>query len=1012
MAERPIEIPVDIKAGNKSGLDLIQATADQLGRARKAIADTQAQGGIKKIIADRESEDLNKATESAARLAARLLEIRDIITNTVSTSDNGFQPLIDEAAQLEEQLKQVAVAASTIPDALPKAEKQQFGGERLARPIQSIAGLTQAAGAVGLVDQKGAAQLGQGVQFGGDIARVIENLPKFGNGIREFAGALADAPGLIGTVSGGLTSALIPSLGATGAAVASVAIVAAPLILILAGIAVALHGIQQSSEDGKKAAQDYNSELERQVKIQRQIADFKASGDLEGFHKAQQDFLKQQQDANTELTGLYQKRSDLDTQYAALGSDLNANARQSIIAGAAETDAKIKDIYENQFTPATKALEDMGAAADDVTKAASERKGTQILIDGINQRIDLENQYADTIRTGNTGALAERKKAIEDELTAIQDHIGALAALAPSSEDAAAALQKQTDKANGLKNELSYLNDITGETTKNINNLAAAQKAQTDALVAQVQTQQDIANLIKGASTDALKQRSAALTAEFDAINKVLPELQALAPTSKDAAAQLDTYQKRLIAINNQMTELSAALPDVRAAEVAKGLNEIADAEKNTDRKIEDIRAASLESLANIETAHTDAILKAGDKRLAALKKSQADEESATSKVNKEYMDSELKANQKFHDDEIKAGKAASKERLKILDDTYQNELDATAANDVIAFIRAQREGEKKLKDEKETVDQAAQDRKAAYLEERQQARENREKALADIKAQGEASRAAAEDEFKTAQHQADQAQQDAIDRQKKGDEERIAAEETSLLQRISAIQDNYHLEESLIDDIFAKRKTKYTEDDKIINERLDLALKRHAEDLDTKAKAETDSHGRIVTTKSNAEQKAAGDTANYTARAYGQAAVTIGAGLTGLVTSLAVAIAAAKTAAAGSLSGAFGGTGSGGGSSSGGAGAGTAFANEGIVRKPTLALIGEKLKPGQYEAVMKFDSSQGLPRGGDGGTVINIGDIDLSGSELTAPQVKEAIYDAIYGALDGTKAARLGKKS
>jgi hypothetical protein len=39
-----------------------------------------------------------------------------------------------------------------------------------------------------------------------------------------------------------------------------------------------------------------------------------------------------------------------------------------------------------------------------------------------------------------------------------------------------------------------------------------------------------------------------------------------------------------------------------------------------------------------------------------------------------------------------------------------------------------------------------------------------------------------------------------------------------------------------------------------------------------------------------------------------------------------------------------------------------TAFARGGVVRRPSLALIGEKLKPGQAEAVIPFQMSRGLP--------------------------------------------------
>ena len=85
-----------------------------------------------------------------------------------------------------------------------------------------------------------------------------------------------------------------------------------------------------------------------------------------------------------------------------------------------------------------------------------------------------------------------------------------------------------------------------------------------------------------------------------------MPNIQALAKTSTEAAQKAKDYETRLKAINNEFGQLSAARPEIRAAEVQKAQDELAAAETASDRRIADIRQAGLDKLGDIEQKYSD----------------------------------------------------------------------------------------------------------------------------------------------------------------------------------------------------------------------------------------------------------------------------------------------------------------------------------------------------------------------------------------------------------------------
>lgn len=449
----------------------------------------------------------------------------------------------------------------------------------------------------------------------------------------------------------------------------------------------------------------------------------------------------------------------------------------------------------------------------------------------------------------------------------------------------------------------------------------------------------------------------------------------------------------------------------MRAAEIQKGLAEIEKAEIETNRRIEDIRRSGLAKLVDIENNATEARNDALERRTDALAKATDDENKAIGQVDSDFMKTELKRWAQFREDVAKSEEKNKKARLKIIDDTNDRLLAAEKANDVIAFIAAADAGKKQLDQFDENAKTLADERKASFEAEMQAAKEEREARIQEIRDEAKARRDEAETQYKADLQAAETARQEAIAAQQRAQEELIAAEEAGLIKRLAAIQDTYNLEDGLIQDIFNRRREQYAAEDKIINERLDLELQRHAADLKWKADAEQKEAARAVKLKAETEVKVASDAANTIAQNFVAAVGAIQSGLTGLINNIRSQLATASTSGGLGSASAFI-TGSNNKPSGGGLKdiiLGKAFANQGVVSEPTVALIGENLKPGQREAVIKFNPSEGLPSDlTNMRPPVSIGVLNL-GSNISRVEIEDMIKELGSEVAEGLRMARFG---
>lgn len=996
MAEPTVGVGVGVKATDRSGLDLIKDTAASLEQARNSIAKAQKQGGLKKVIAAGEVADVKKFEESAAAVATKLLEVESALEK-LSATDAGFAEKTKEAEKYKQELVDIAEKTNAIPT--------KIGGGLTGNPSDNNKGVAgkeqigQTLGGLGGLASVVSPEAGQ-------AAQVLNQLLQVGDGFKKLSSVLIESPGIIGSVASAAAAAAAP-LGATAAGLAAVAAILLPVAIAVAGLALVVSHLNDKAKEGEKAAQAYIDALDGQIKIDREIAELLKSGDVEAAKKRYKQLQDAQTDANATLTYLYQQKADIDKKYADAQKNLNLDQLSALGSEGGKIKDEIDKVYKDQFLPAKTAVDEFGKSMDAIGQAGADKQSVEDQIKTLQQRAQVETQLADIIRKGNDGAIKDRRQAIEDELTGIQNTLPGLKALAANSDEAAKAVKDAESRQKDLTNELELYSPAAEKAAQAQSELNKAAAASLAGFVSQIQVTQQVAGLVKQASTTALTDRLESLNTERDAINSQLGNIKELAKTNADAAAKAKEYETRLGAINDEFSQLSSSAPEVRAAEVQKGLDELVKAETETDRKIQDIRTAGLAKVAAIEAQFSDARAKALDKRTEALTKANESENTDIGKIDSEYMRDERIAWDKFRKDAIKSDTVNAKARLRIIDDTNQKLLDAEKANDVIAFIAASQAGVKQLADQKDSADQAAQDRQSAFEDERKQAAEQRDQRIADIRTQAQTQRDEAQKQYKADLDAAQSAHDEALKQQADSQAQLIAAEEAGLLKRISAIQTTYNLEDGLIQDIFDKRKARYGEDDKIINDRLDLELQRHAEDLKIKADAEIKENQRAVKTKSDAEIKAGQQTAQIIGQNFGQTITFIQSGLSALISSIKSQITSNINS-----SGSFGGRGGSTGIGSGGKGGLTAvaFANEGVVTKPTFALIGEKLGAGEAEAVIKYKQSEGLPASmrGEGGNHLSIASLVI-GSDISRMEVEGLILEGFGELADGLKQARSG---
>ncbi len=985
--KKPLEVGIGIKATDRSGIDLVAELNRNVETAAAAVAEAQAQGGLPAIVGQEQLTQLEALRVHAEDVRGALAQVESQLKG-MDEGSAAFAELTAKAKGFRDELAQVNQQIEGLPAKLRAAAKDSDLVGRADTGFSAVGGLAGAVGGAGA---------GEAFMAASDVLAVADAM-------KNLSGELVKAPGLIGQVATAGATMAVSFLGPAAAGLGAVLAVAAPVVLIIGGLVAVLAKLQGDADAAREEVKDYVAQLKEQQAVQREINDFVENGDIAGAKARLAELRKDQADANGLLTALYQQKADIDKAYADLGASLNVGDRNQLGARGQEIQAQIDDLYQNAFEPVTRHIQELEAAMADIERAAADQSAVRDQLRLLEQRAELEQQTADLIRSGTRDTVRDRQQAIQDEIAAIRSILPELETLAQTSDAAAQKLADAQAQQQRLNAEYDRLASVVLPAVDARQRESDALRLQVEGLLAAADVQRQMTALVESANSRQLELRQQALLTERRALTDLVEALQPLASTSEEARQQLEATWQEMDRLTYEMIAIDQAMPAAKMRERIQGLAELEQATVDADRTIGDIRADGLARLVDIEQRASDAQAAALKKRDDAINKVIADMNKRTAEVNREYMANERKAWEDFYRSERELAEQNRKDRLRLIEDINQSLLEAEENNDVNAFIQAKRSGEQQLRRMQEDADDATRQRTEQFLRERAEADAQHQQALDQIRTQAEEQRALAETNYRADLDTSEKRRQEETERLREDIAKRIAAEEDALAQRIFAIQENYNLEQSLIDDVFAQRKSRYKDDDKIINERLDTAIQRHAEDTKRKQDAEIAANKAITDSLTTTTQTASKQASTSITNDFAQAARQI----SGTVISMIGAISAAAAARASSF-----GTSSSSGSSGLGTGANglqaIAFANQGIVDRPTLALIGEKLKPGEKEGVFKFRPSEGLPAGIGGQTInLNVGTISIGeGATITQTEVRDALASALTGVFRGIENAR-----
>jgi hypothetical protein len=293
-----------------------------------------------------------------------------------------------------------------------------------------------------------------------------------------------------------------------------------------------------------------------------------------------------------------------------------------------------------------------------------------------------------------------------------------------------------------------------------------------------------------------------------------------------------------------------------------------------------------------------------------------AEAQQAVKDFDKEFMQGQIDAQQDYHDDLASLNRKRDLEELQARRDHLADLRDAEQNNDVLAFLQAQN----KFKQDQQT-------RKEDESLEDKERREQLARTLADNR---------------TAY----------LERRRLLLQE-VTERRQALQQSISEARQAFNEEQRLAQQSFELDLQRQIQDDQIADQRSQQALQRTLNEINLKAQAElsairqvTSAVGaleavanRIASTARNAGSgsSSGGYSSNYSSySSLGSKSYEQG-GSVATLTSANQATHSSRIAR-------------------------VAFGNEGYVTKPTQALVGESLKSGEGEAMVKFKLSEGLP--------------------------------------------------
>lgn len=207
---------------------------------------------------------------------------------------------------------------------------------------------------------------------------------------------------------------------------------------------------------------------------------------------------------------------------------------------------------------------------------------------------------------------------------------------------------------------------------------------------------------------------------------------------------------------------------DRQLQDVARAENHqqtLAQIEQDGNRRIESLREKAVDRLTALE-----------DRLNENLAKITADRDKRIAEITQDFQQDELQRARDFQDEERKIARDAQRERLRRIEDNARELLEAELANDVTAFLEAQRRQTVEGRRAQEDLEAEQADRRAAFEEERAERLRAKTERIADIRAEADERAQAAITAFQKEKAALEQSTQENIERERAAIAERTAA--------------------------------------------------------------------------------------------------------------------------------------------------------------------------------------------------------------------------------------------
>lgn len=436
---------------------------------------SEAAAGIKQL--DTSVTDLQKELGKIARTEQLQKVAIEMGTLARKTRDVG-----GAVAELDKKLKSLGANQDEIQGlagTFNAAASGQIGGNRLSRLGSELRALPS--------------QQIPGLGIGTDA---IANFIRLGGAISGVSEKTAQATRL--------GAALTPVLGATGAGFVSMTVAAAPFVLALGAMALAVKGFADVTSQQADAINKY---AEAQRSLNQDIVNGLTTEEAQEKLRKLQESRQLEQGTLDELQGAYSEYEQQLSQFGIASGLAGAATRalsgdEEALASQIGTSTNNVKKYDEEIAFLTSALEDGTLAANDAKlaeEALAKERSKNALADADTAAKELQAQQK---ALNSTAAQNEKRlESIEDEKDVIEKQIEVLTASGVTSEEVTAKLASLNAQLGLLGKESEFINETALEQSRARDAQIEAEKQAKESAEKAARAQEQYDKAIKSAAT-------------------------------------------------------------------------------------------------------------------------------------------------------------------------------------------------------------------------------------------------------------------------------------------------------------------------------------------------------------------------------------------------------------------------------------------------------------------------------------------------------------------------------